>query len=52
MADAQDVTLAERIIEFFTEIAVEFADICGCNEEKLIDTLIKKPGKSTTFVKI
>lgn len=52
VADAQEVTLAERIIDFFIEIAAELEDICGCDTEKLIDTMINKPGKSATFVKI
>ena len=29
MADAQEVAFAERIIDFFIEIAAELEDICG-----------------------
>jgi hypothetical protein len=52
MADAQEVVFAERIMEFFIEIAAELEEICGCDTEKLIDCLINKPEKSDSFVKI
>ena len=52
MADAQEVAFAERIMEFLTEIAAELEEICGCDTDMLIDTLINKPGKSAKFVKI
>ncbi|MBQ2196054.1 MAG: hypothetical protein II407_03870, partial [Prevotella sp.] len=52
MADALEVAFAERIMEFLTEIAAELEDICGCDTDMLIDTLINKPGKSAEFVKI
>jgi hypothetical protein len=46
VADAQEVTFADRIMEFFLEIAAELEEMCGCNTDKLIDTMINKPGKS------
>lgn len=52
MADALEVAFAERIMEFLTEIAAELEDICGCDTDMLIDTLINKPGRSAEFVKI
>ena len=52
VADAQEMTFAERIMEFFLEIAAELEEICGCDTDKLIDTIINKPGKSARFVKI
>ncbi len=52
VADAQEVTFADRIMEFFLEIAAELEEMCGCDTDKLIDTMINKPGKSARFVKI
>ena len=52
MADAQEVVFAERIMEFFAEIAAELEEICGCDTDKLIDTMINKTEKSARFVKI
>ena len=52
MADAQEVAFAERIMEFFIEIAAELEEICGCDTDKLIDSLINKPEKSASFVKV
>jgi hypothetical protein len=34
------MTFAERIMEFFLEIAAELEEICGCDTDKLIDTII------------
>lgn len=50
--DAQEVAFAERIMEFFLEIVPELEEACGCDTDKLIDTLIHKPEKSAVFVKI
>jgi hypothetical protein len=50
--DAQEVAFAERIMEFFLEIVPELEETCGCDTDKLIDTLIHKPEKSAAFVKI
>ena len=50
--DEQEVAFAERIMEFFLEIVPELEETCGCDVDKLIDTLIHKPEKSTVFVKI
>ena len=51
-ADAMEVTIAERILEFIVDIAVELEEICDCNTDKLIFNLINKPDSKMAFVKI
>ena len=50
--DALEVVIAQRILEFIIEIATELQDMCSCDTDKLIDSLINNPDSKVTFVKI
>ena len=52
MEDALEVAFAERIMEFFLEVAAALEEICGCDTDKLIDSLINNNGKTAKLVKI
>ena len=47
-----EVAIAQRILEFIIEIAAELEEICGCDTDRLIDSLINRPDGKAPFVKI
>ena len=49
-----EVPIAQRILEFIIEIAAELEDICGSDTDRLIDSLINRPGPDgkNPFVKM
>ena len=49
---ALEVAIAQRILEFIIEIATELEDMCSCDTDKLIDSLINNPDSKVPFVKI
>ena len=51
-ADALEITIAERILDFIIEVAIKLEDVCDSNTDKLIDNLINKPESMGAFVKM
>lgn len=51
-ADALEITIAERVLDFIIEVATKLEDICDSNTDKLIDNLINKPESMEAFVKM
>lgn len=50
--DAVEVNIAQRILEFIIDVTAELEDMCDCDTDKLIDSLINKPDSKNLFVKM
>lgn len=50
--DAMEVAIAQRILEFIIGIAAELEEVCGCDTDRLIDSLINRPDGKAPFVKM
>jgi hypothetical protein len=47
-----EVAIAQRILEFIIGIAAELEEVCGCDTDRLIDSLINRPDGKAQFVKM